>query len=243
MMKPQTVPQEPQMSLRARGGVSEAGGRVPGITGENIEWAQGEAQRLRGVAHTPITDSSTMASHRGGLVGAIEFLRLKAGVRSEFYLRAADAVKRFHVGAAAAVVAEALLAWVDFAERGIAEVPVEAQARVAAATDLMEQVEQLLQERRVHPAAPVMLAGAALEEMLRSMVDTAGAKPKGRAGISSYTNALREVGAISAQEVKDLASWAGMRNNAAHGDFGQIELPNARLMAQGINLFIQKHSP
>jgi hypothetical protein len=107
----------------------------------------------------------------------------------------------------------------------------------------MDQVDRLLQDRRVHPAAPVMLAGAALEEMLRSLVDAAGVKPKGKAGINSYATALREAGVITQQDVKNVTSWAGMRNDAAHGDFGQIELPNARLMAQSINLFMQMYAP
>lgn len=214
---------------------------MAGITDDDIDWAVNEAKRLARL-HVPgalVTENDK----RGSLVAAVEFLRLKAGSRSEFYLRAADAAKRLHMAAAGSVVAHSLLGWVDFVERGIAEIPVEAQARITAANDLMEQVETLLQDRRVHPAAPVMLAGAALEEMLRSMVDAAGAKPRGKAGLNSYSTALRDADVLSAQEVKDVTSWAGMRNDAAHGRFDLIELPNARLMAQAINLFMQKHAP
>jgi hypothetical protein len=160
-----------------------------------------------------------------------------------FYLRAADAAKRLHVASAISGVTNSLLGWADFIRAGLAQIPEEAQTRIAAASDLMEQVETLLQDRRVHPSEPVMLAGAALEELLRSLVDSSGAKPRGKPGINSYTVALREAGALNAQEVKDITSWAGMRNSAAHGQFDQIELPNARLMAQGINLFMQKHTP
>jgi hypothetical protein len=214
---------------------------MAGITDDDIKWAGDEAQRLS-VLHQP--GSLVMFDdNRESLVGAVEFLRLKAGPRSEFYVRAADAAKRLHTATAVRVVVHSLVGWVDFVRRGIAEVPAEAQARIAAANDLMEQVEALLQDRRVHPAAPVMLVGAALEEMLRSMVDTSGAKPRGKPGINSYATVLREADILSAQEVKDVTSWAGMRNNAAHGQFDQIELPNARLMAQGINLFMQKHAP
>jgi hypothetical protein len=88
-----------------------------------------------------------------------------------------------------------------------------------------------------------MLAGAALEEMLRSMVDASDAKPKGKPAINSYVPALREADVLNAQEVKDVVSWARMKNNAGHGQFDLIELPNARLMAQGINLVMQKHAP
>lgn len=199
-----------------------------------------EAQRL-----TRLQEVNSLEVSREGkstLISAVEFLRLKAGMRSNFYLLAVDAWKRFHATYAASIIAQALVGWVDFVKRGVAEIPVEAQARAVAATDLMEQVEGLLHDRRVHPAAPVMLAGAALEEMLRALVDTTGAKPKGKIGINSYASALRAESVISPQEVKDITSWAGMRNDAAHGAFVQIELANARLMAQGINLFMQKHT-
>jgi hypothetical protein len=211
-----------------------------GVTKDDIEWARSEADRLVHLhgGRTVLADDK-----RWALTEALEFLRLKAGSRSEFYVRAVDAAKRVHMARASEIVAAALIGWVDFVNRGIAEAPVEAQARVAAATDLMEQVETLLGDKRVHPAAPVMLAGAALEEMLRSIVDASGAKPKGKPGINVYATALRQAGVLSAQDVKNVSSWAGMRNQAAHGEFTQIEIANARLMAQGVNLFMQKHTP
>lgn len=209
---------------------------MAGVTNDDLDWARAEAERLTlGMADRSLD--------MGSLLPAVEFLRLKAGPRSEFYVRAREAANHRSPVYGAPVVVHGLRGWADFVDRGLAEMPVEAQARVAAATDLMDQVEQLLQDRRVHPAAPVMLAGAALEEMLRSLVDTAGAKPKGKPGINSYATALREAGVITQQDVKNVTSWAGMRNDAAHGDFAQIELPNARLMAQGINLFMQQYAP
>jgi hypothetical protein len=214
---------------------------MAGITNQDLRWALDEAKRL---AH--LYESGSLIGHdddRGSVVSAVEFLRLKAGARSEFYLRSADAAKRLHMAHAPNVVARSLIGWVDFVQHGIAEIPVEAQAQIAAANDLMEQVEALLRDPRVHPAAPVMLAGAALEEMLRSLVNTFGVKPRGKPGINSYAASLREADVLSAQEVKDVTSWAGLRNHAAHGQFEQIELANARLMAQGINLFMQKHAP
>jgi hypothetical protein len=68
--------------------------------------------------------------------------------------------------------------------KGVAEAPLEARSRVEAATDLMEQVQILLDDRKVHPAGPVMLAGAALEEFLRSMIVTSTLQPKGKPGIT-----------------------------------------------------------
>jgi hypothetical protein len=43
----------------------------------------------------------------------------------------------------------------------------------------------------------------------------------------------------SAQEQKDVTSWAGHRNEAAHGEFDKLSHDRARLMVDGINLFMQ----
>lgn len=211
-----------------------------GITELDIEWAEAEIERL-GEVHAP----GTIVSYNDGrahLIDAVEFLRLKAGPRSEFYLRALDASKRMHASEACTMVRFALDGWIEFVRRGLVDLPVEAQYRQAAATDLMEQVERLLQDKKVVPAAPVMLAGAALEELLRSMIDRSELKPRAKPSISTYATALRTAELITAQEMKDVTAWAGLRNDAAHGHFDRIELANARLMQQGVNLFMQKHA-
>src|SRR5690606_35947574 len=109
-------------------------------------------------------------------------------------------------------------------------VPFEVAARVEAATDLMEQVAQLLVDRTVHVAAPIVLAGAALEELLRSLWHQLGSPTlNGRPGINSYANALKDAQLLDKQDVKDITAWAGLRNDAAHGDFGALDLPRARI--------------
>jgi len=83
-------------------------------------------------------------------------------------------------------VAGILEDWATYVEQGLADVVgPEARARIEASTDLMEQVQQLLDDGRVHPAAPIMLAGAALEELLRSLVITHTATVKGKAGLQA----------------------------------------------------------
>lgn len=212
-----------------------------GVTPEDIDWVIKQLERMDEAF--PNGQLFGFDENRSRLVQPLEFLRVKAGPRSELYLRAVDAMKKNHVVTAKNIVAECLVAFVQMSEQGLLQLPVDVQARVTAATDLMEQVDTLLNERRVHPAAPVMLAGAALEEVLRSLVESTGAKPRGKAGIHSYASALRQVDALTPQELKDVTAWAGLRNSAAHGQFDQIGLPNARLMAQGINLFMQRRAP
>lgn len=212
-----------------------------GVTKQDVDWVVEQLERLEELF--PPGAVHGYNHNRSILVQPIEFLRIKAGPRSELYLRAVETMKKDHVVTAKNIVAECLLGFVEMSKDGLLQIPVEAQARVAAATDLMEQVETLLQDRKVHAAAPVMLAGAALEEFLRSLVDVQGVKPRGKPGIANYAKALREAEAISAQDLKDITAWAGLRNSAAHGDFAAIATENARLMAQGVNFFMQTHAP
>ncbi len=89
-----------------------------------------------------------------------------------------------------------------------------------------------------------MLAGAALEEALRSLVESDPTLTvNGKPGLNSYSTGLQTVGLIDNQQKKDIDAWAGLRNSAAHGDFDAIKRENASLMEQGVNLFLQQMRP
>jgi hypothetical protein len=134
--------------------------------------------------------------------------------------------------------------WVRYVEDGLAnQIDPRAFARLEASTDLMEQVQQLLDDGGVHVAAPIMLAGAGLEEFLRYLVITHGAEVTRQPGLQAYSEALRTAGVLSPQNVKNVTVWAGFRNQAAHGQFEDLTRENAVLMAQGVNLFLQQKGP
>jgi hypothetical protein len=82
------------------------------------------------------------------------------------------------------------------------QVPLEALIRIEAATDLMEQVQRFLDDKSVHPAAPIVLAGAALEELLRSMLNP-GQPVDGKPGLNTYATALRKQDRITAADAKE----------------------------------------
>lgn len=156
--------------------------------------------RLKGVAASRELEDVRYSS--------IEFLRIHAG-GTDFYSHIDDLFTT-QVGANAALlgVADLLERWTAFHQSGMtAAIPFAAQARIEAATDLMEQVQLLLDDSQVHPAAPVMLAGAALEEFLRSML---AAHPEatvtGKPALNSYSQALAAAGVLSKQDVKDITS-------------------------------------
>jgi hypothetical protein len=86
-----------------------------------------------------------------------------------------------------------------------------------------------------------MLAGAALEEMLRAEVAAAGLSVNGT-GMNSYAQALRANGTLTGQDLKDITAWAGQRNDAAHGNFAVLSKERAHLLADGINLFMRQRA-
>ena len=112
-------------------------------------------------------------------------------------------------------------------------------------SDFLEQAQQLLDTKGIHPAAPVVIVGAALEEFLRSWTESesltiGGQKP----GLDSYAKVLRENDLITKQDYKDIASWGGLRNHAAHGEWNEVSDKNRiSLMLEGVNLFMRKYSP
>jgi hypothetical protein len=62
-------------------------------------------------------------------------------------------------------------------------------------------------------------------------------------GLDAYTQILREAELISKQDAKDITSWGGVRNHAAHGEWEQVADRNrVRLMLEGVNLFMRKYS-
>lgn len=211
---------------------------------ELVQWAYGEAERLRTIRgqHTAHGSARFALAHA---TPVLEFLqRVAPGThfaQSAGHLFEQDG----HLSASVAIegVADILDAWTRSTSESWAQaLPFEVQARIEAANDLMEQVQQLLDDSKVHPAAPVVLAGAALEEFLRARIAAKGITPSGKPGINTYADALQADGDLSKQEKKDITAWAGLRNHAAHGDFDQFGRPEARIMVMAVNLFLQQRT-
>lgn len=209
---------------------------------ELLAWAKAEAQRLEADSAnwTAVNTGQINQSH---MAAALEFLRSHAAGTA--FLSSANGLFPTNQGLSTRQVMDRVSAilrgWAQYVEDGLAEArPLPVEARVIAATDLMEQVQQLLDDPKAHPAAPVVLAGAALEEFLRSRVAAKGVTVVGKPGMNSYASALRSAGDITAQDVKDVTAWAGQRNEAAHGEFEQLSRQRAQIMVDGINLFLRQ---
>ena len=178
----------------------------------------------------------------------LEFIRVHAGTKSEWYRRARTTLRGEDTGRAATIesrvhyVGDVLEEWAHHVAEGIVEPlgTAGARAREVASTDLMEQVRALNADKAVAPAAPIVLAGAALEVALRGAVEEAGLTYAGAGSISTYGKVLRSAELISKQDMKDIESMAGIRNAAAHGDHEELSRERAGLMEQQVNLFLAK---
>lgn len=177
---------------------------------------------------------------------ALEFFRVYAGSDS-FWARQAEGVyqnngERQSRESGARALGDLLDAWVDQVEHGVIEIVGErVRGEIAGARmDLMEQVRQLLQDKDVHPAAPIMLCGAALEIALRAAAQASNVTVADRPTMNTLTTALRRARAIFVQDVKELEMCAGLRNQAAHGDFEALSHERAGLMEQQTSILLRR---
>lgn len=175
---------------------------------------------------------------------ALEFLRQHAGDDSEWLRRAKNSydsnADRTSLESGVHAVGEIMRLWAAQVESGVTRLPAEISEgiRAVASTDVMEQVRLLNADRGVHPAAPIVLAGAALETALRGAVEQMKLETAGTPGISTYSRALRAADVISKQDAKDIEQMAGLRNAAAHGEFETLSRERAGLMEQQVNIFL-----
>ena len=120
----------------------------------------------------------------------------------------------------------------------------EREIQLETVSDYLEQAERLLNDNKVHPAAAAVIIGASLEEFLRNWLEETGFDISSiKNGIDAYAKELKILEKINKQDIKDLTSWGGTRNDAAHGHWQNVEdRQRIKLMLKGINLFIRKYS-
>jgi hypothetical protein len=147
-------------------------------------------------------------------VAALEFFRQYAGEDS-FWTQRAMAVYESKgdnqsLESGARAVGDLLRAWADQVEAGISEIAgSRAWAEIGVvSTDVMGQVRRLLEDQGAHPAAAIVLCGAALEIGLRAVIQARNLTPPERPAMNALTGVLRQAGLITVQDVKDLEQCA-----------------------------------
>jgi hypothetical protein len=117
------------------------------------------------------------------------------------------------------------------------------KAQLDVVSDFLEQAQLLLNANGVHPAAPIVLIGATLEEFLRTWIESKELSLEGKkASLDAYAQVLMSEGLITKQDIKDITAWGGLRNHAAHGEWDQVsDKQRASIMLDGVNLFMRKY--
>lgn len=110
-------------------------------------------------------------------------------------------------------------------------------------TDFLSMAEHLLDEGYKDPAA--VLGGSVLEQHLRALCkasDIEVMQPDGRWKKADFLNAELVKGEVYTKLTqKNVTSWLGLRNEAAHGNYNDYEKANVRLMLDGIALFMMQN--
>ncbi len=175
----------------------------------------------------------------------LEFLRVYAGEKSSFYTQLLIDLQQTTNSSKIGYVKEAIIGFISFLENGLFDgISLERRAQIDVVSDYLDQARLLLLNKKTHPAAACVLIGASLEEFLRNWMEAIEVSlDKQKPSIDNYSNILKANSLITKQDAKDILSWAGLRNHAAHGEWGEVnDKTRISLMLEGVNLFIRKYS-
>ena len=184
---------------------------------------------------------------RARAIAALSFLERYTGPGSRWVVAAQDV---FNSGAdnmsmesGAYAIGDVLRQWVVMVRAGqtTPRLVESFSVRAVSSTDLLEQVRTLNADKKVAPAAPIMLAGAALEIALRAAVEELGLSTETtRSSIDGYSRALRQADVLTRQDMKEVTQMAGLRNDAAHGNHDDLDRTRAGLLEQQVNVFLAR---
>lgn len=171
----------------------------------------------------------------------LELIRTTCGENSAFYKAS---FSRGHM-AQCMYVTMVLDPFISYVENGLFQsLSWEREIQLDTVSDYLSQAHNLLTEKGIHPAAPAVLIGASLEEFLRTWLEALDVDiSQVKQTIAGYTQELKQRGHLNKQDLKDITSWAGTRNDAAHGRFDEVDDPKRiRVMLEGVDLFIRKYA-
>lgn len=173
-----------------------------------------------------------------------EFVRICAGENSDFYKILNHPIHDWNEFEDRAK--GIMDSFVKFTESGLlSNLSYEREIQIETVSDFLDQANILLRDTKIHPSAPTVLIGAALEEFLRNWLEELGEDfTLIKNSMDSYAQELKKKNLINKQDYKDITAWAGTRNDAAHGHFEEVnDRQKIKLMLEGVNLFIRKYTP
>lgn len=112
-------------------------------------------------------------------------------------------------------------------------------AAAEAFGDLLEAAAHLLEQ--MHHLAAVPICGAVLESSLRDFAKRRGLDWEGTSSITKLNQLLYKSGAYDKVMFGEIEAWGKLRNQVAHGDFGNpedVDTGSARRMLEGVRDFV-----
>ena len=103
-------------------------------------------------------------------------------------------------------------------------------------SDFLDQADHLLQNGYLAPAAS--LAGAVLENGLRSTANHSGVTVRTRDDLSSLNNKLADKKVYSRLRQRQIAVWTEVRNTADHGHFDRLVESDVADLIKGARSFL-----
>ena len=192
-----------------------------------------------------ITKARNVQTINGVYAEVCQFLHSYDGPKSQFLASIKEYNPRSYFDEdAAKYISSILQSYLEYVQAGLLQgISPERRAQLDVVSDFLEQAQSLLGSKSVHPASAAVIIGAALEEFLRTWIENddisiGNKKPS----LDSYAKSLREEELITKQDAKDITSWAGLRNHAAHGEWEEVsDKSRISLMLEGVNLFMRKY--
>ena len=224
-------------------------------TEQIFEWAEGHSAGLTedmtwhdgaGFKYWKAADPQAKSRIRARVAAALDFLERYTGTDSRWSKSAHEVFnefsRRYSMESGARAVGDVLAEWIRMVRSGQAKPRLVESFNPSAvsSTDLLEQVRALNGDQAVVPAAPIVLAGAALEIALRAAVEELDLSIPERPSIDTYARELRGAEVLNKQDIKDVVQMAGLRNNAAHGEHELLSRERAGLMEQQVSLFLAR---
>lgn len=116
--------------------------------------------------------------------------------------------------------------------------------KVDIISDFLSQAIELANDKKFHPAASAILMGASLEEFLKKLAEQKQIDLQGlKLTIDPISKKLYDEKVINKQDLKDITSWAGIRNDATHGNFEEVnDRKRIQNSLEGVNLFMRKYN-
>jgi len=183
---------------------------------------------------------------KGGLIAEIkELIKGYCGKNNSFYEEINKIPHNWSSTATNNVARSILISFINTLKKDlISGISIERRIQNEVVSDFLEQAIELLNNPKIHAAAPAVIIGAALEEFLRNWIEEEDLSTTDKKyTLDSYAKILRGNELITKQDIKDITSWTGIRNDAAHGNWNSVEdKDRIKLMLEGVNLFIRKYS-